>query len=199
MKRFLDKPYFSYSLYNQEVLVKCSICGGQGVVKQDERTLATFVCKNCLHKKEKSLVIYKYAVHNDCTNCGVTYRVEIEDESKQNYKNLFVNCPRCNFLQQGKVQKVKQKYYYGYNILKGGKDPHFGLELWYLDNFKDGVIWALNLEHLEYLISYISADLRESPHGFEMSKTQSDHLPTFMKEAKNREAILKKLSKMKGT
>ena len=56
-------------------------------------------------------------------------------------------------------------------------------------------VWALNREHLAYLIGYLSADLREKPSG-RQKKTQADHLPTFMKTAKNRERIVKLLKKL---
>ena len=56
-------------------------------------------------------------------------------------------------------------------------------------------VWALNREHLAYLIDYLSADLREKPSGSQ-KKTQADHLPTFMKTAKNRERIVKLLKKL---
>ena len=64
----------------------------------------------------------------------------------------------------------------------------------YLD-FQGKPAWALNREHLAYLIDYLSADLREKPLG-SSQKTQADHLPTFMKTAKNRERIVKLLKKL---
>ena len=69
------------------------------------------------------------------------------------------------------------------------------LELWFLTSFQGKPAWALNREHLAYLIDYLSADLREKPMG-RAKKTQSDHLPTFMKTARNRERIVKLLEKM---
>lgn len=56
-------------------------------------------------------------------------------------------------------------------------------------------VWALNREHLAYLIGYLSAGLREKPPG-RAKMTQADHLPTFMKTAKNRERIVKLLRQM---
>ncbi|MCD8213301.1 MAG: hypothetical protein LUC34_04530 [Campylobacter sp.] len=45
-------------------------------------------------------------------------------------------------------------------------------------------------------MGYIGATLREEPGKFRTSKTASDHLPAFMKSAKNREAIIKILKDM---
>ena len=69
------------------------------------------------------------------------------------------------------------------------------LELWFLTSFQGKPVWALNREHLAYLIDYLSADLREKPPG-RAKMTQADHLPTFMKTAKNRERIVKLLRQM---
>ena len=69
------------------------------------------------------------------------------------------------------------------------------LELWFLTSFQGKSVWALNREHLAYLIGYLSADLREKPPG-RAKMTQADHLPTFMKTAKNRERIVKLLRQM---
>ena len=76
-----------------------------------------------------------------------------------------------------------------------GREPYFGLELWFLTSFQGKPVWALNREHLAYMIGYLSADLREKPMG-RAKMTQADHLPTFMKTAKNRERIVKLLKKL---
>lgn len=64
-----------------------------------------------------------------------------------------------------------------------------------MTSFQGKPVWALNREHLAYLIGYLSAGLREKPPG-RANMTQTDHLPTFMKTAKNRERIVKLLRQM---
>ena len=64
-----------------------------------------------------------------------------------------------------------------------------------MTSFQGKPVWALNRKHLAYLIDYLSADLREKPPGGP-KKTQADHLPTFLKTAKNRERIVKLLKKL---
>lgn len=95
---------------------------------------------------------------------------------------------------QGKVHKTAEAFTYTPEI-QGGREPYFGLELWFLTFFQGKPVWALNSEHLEYLIQYLSADIRLKPHNI-TGMSQSDHLPTFMKTAKNRERIVKLLKKM---
>ena len=51
----------------------------------------------------------------------------------------------------GEVHKTAEAFSYGAEI-QGGKDPWFGLELWFLTSFQGKPVWALNREHLAYLI-----------------------------------------------
>ena len=81
----------------------------------------------------------------------------------------------------GAVHKTAQASFYTAEI-QDGREPWFGLELWFLTFFRGEPVWALNREHLIYLIDYLSADLREKPFSIP-GKTQADHLPSFMKTA----------------
>lgn len=196
MKRIVDKPYFTYSVYPtgaSELNVKCPRCHGFGIVTAN-REAAFFRCTNCGHTEEKYHTIYRYDVHNQCKGCGRHYRVDIQDEDKQHFRALHVACPYCGTVMSGKVHQTAEAYSYAGGI-KDGKEPYFGLELWFLTSFRDKPVWALNWEHLAYLIDYLSADLREKPPGSPKA-TQADHLPTFMKTAKNRARIVKLLKDM---
>jgi hypothetical protein len=120
--------------------------------------------------------------------------VDIEDETKQHFSVLNVACPHCGTQMQGKVHKTAEAFSYTAEI-QDGKEPYFGLELWFLTFFQGKPVWALNRKHLGYLIQYLSADLRLKPFNI-TGMSQSDHLPTFMKTAKNRERIVKLLEQM---
>ena len=214
MSRIVDEPYFTHSAYSAlttGIQVKCPKCHGAGVVTADEDN-AYFRCLSCGHRMTQDRTVYRYDVHNQCKNCGRYYRVDIEDtakfneqftnydregvqdEAKQQFPVLHVACPYCGATMPGEVHKTAEAFSYGAEI-QGGKDPWFGLELWFLTSFQGKPVWALNREHLAYLIDYLSADLREKPSGSQ-KKTQADHLPTFMKTAKNRERIVKLLKKL---
>lgn len=73
---------------------------------------------------------------------------------------------------------------------------YFQAELWLQWSFKNDVFWAYNDKHLEYLERYISATLRE--HKDRTGFTILEKLPKFYHEAKNREALLKIISKLKN-
>ena len=198
MSRIIDKPYFTYSAYSALTLgiqAKCSKCQGAGVVTAD-RDNAFFRCHGCGHQMTRDRTVYRYAVHNQCRHCGRYYRVEIQDEAKQCFPVLHVACPYCKSRMPGEVLRTAQGFSYADEI-REGKEPYFGLELWFLSYFQGKPVWAINREHLAYLIDYLSADLREKPFGLP-KRTQADHLPTFMKTAKNRERIVKLLKKMQG-
>ena len=62
--------------------------------------------------------------------------------------------------------------------------------------FKNDVFWSYNHEHLAYLEQYISATLRE--HRDRSHFTLLEKLPKFYHEAKNRDALLKIIKKLKN-
>ena len=196
MSRIVDEPYFTHSVYSAlttGIQVKCPKCHGAGVVTADDDN-AYFRCLNCGYQAISTRTIYRYDVHNQCENCGKYYRVDIEDMAKHHFPVLHVACPYCGATMPGEVHKTAQAFSYAAEI-RNGKDPWFGLELWFLASFQGKPVWALNREHLAYLIDYLSADMREKPLG-SPQRTQADHLPTFMKTAKNRERIVKLLRKL---
>lgn len=194
MKRTIDQKYFTYSLFTANttgITVTCPSCHGLAIVTADSQT-AHFKCTKCSNMKSINRTIYRYDVHNQCKACGRYYRVDITDKKKQHYHTLHVACPTCGDIMSGVVHKTPLAYSYTGEI-RNACEPYFGYELWFLASFDGKAIWALNQEHLAYLIDYLAADLREKPLGNSLTKTQADHLPTFMKTAKNRERIVKLL------
>lgn len=198
MKRFTDEEYGKYSVYTvmqTGIDVKCPNCGKRGIVSKQEGSYQ-FVCTGCNKSMKTERFQYRYDVENHCENCGRYYRVDVtkEEETKRNYPTLWVNCSYCGHRMPGKVQKKKKGYCGYYGQVKEGYESIFGLELWFLTSFDNKPIWALNREHLAYLIEYLSAELREDP--VTGRRTQADELPTFMKLGKNRDKIVKLLKQM---
>ena len=166
MNRMVDEPYFTYSTYSaltSGIQVKCPKCNRAGVVTADDEN-AYFRCLSCGHQETRDRTVYRYDVHNQCRNCGRCYRVDIEDEAKQHFSVLHVACPYCGTTMSGEVHKTAEAFSYAAEI-KDGREPWFGLELWFLTSFQGKPVWSLNREHLAYLIDYLSADLREKPLG----------------------------------
>lgn len=198
MKRAIDKPYFTYTAYTATtsgICVKCPKCHGMGMVTADDDA-GYFKCTSCGASKTTERTLYRYDVHNQCKECGRYYRVDITDKSKQHFPSLHVDCPYCGYKMAGEVQKTARDLLTYAGEIKNACEPYFGLALWFLASFDSKPVWAINREHLAYLIDYLSADLREKPNETMAVTTQADHLPTFMKTAKNRDDIVKLLKVM---
>ena len=196
MKRVIDETYGKYSVYTvleTGIDVKCPNCSKRGIVSMRD-WIYKFECTNCNKSMKTDKIQYRYDVHNKCESCGRYYRVDITDEKQKNYPTLRVPCSYCGHVMQGKVQKTQKGYSGSFEHIEKGCEAVFGLELWFLSSFDSKPVWALNREHLVYLIEYLSADLREDP--VIGRRTQADHLPTFMKLGKNRDKIVKLLKDM---
>ena len=116
--------------------------------------------------------------------------------SKQHFTSLHVERPYCGVVQSGKVNKVAEQWT-EMGEIKNGIEPYFDFSLYFQSSFNGKPVWAINREHLQYMIDYIEADVREKPRAeYTVKKAQSDHLPTFMKLAKNRCGMIKILRKM---
>ena len=69
-----------------------------------------------------------------------------------------------------------------------------GYELWLQADVKGNILWVYNQEHLSYLRDYISAKLRDVDGRHKYSLIAN--LPQWVKDAKNRDTIVKKLNKL---
>lgn len=198
MKRYTDKPYYSFTAYealSDGLCVKCPACGQLGIVKIDE-VFRYFHCTHCSKQIKEERQEYNYLIEASCQACGRYFRVKVTDKAKQPFKVLNVGCPHCNHLNAAPMQKIPTGIFY-LSKIRQGYEPNFGFSLYYQGVFDGQLVWAINRPHLQYLIDYISADLRVKDGTASITtKTQADHLPTFMKLAKNRDGVVKLLKKM---
>ncbi|MDR1162469.1 MAG: hypothetical protein LBM17_01340 [Candidatus Accumulibacter sp.] len=195
VKRFVDKPYYGFSTFavnGSGIAVRCLKCGGMGLVTL-ENDIVWFRCTVCGERQSKSKFGRQFDVHAQCEECGRYFRADSANENAQYFTKLHVACPSCGALTVGTVHLTKHKWW-TYGEVRDGKEPHFGYPLYFQGSFGGKLIWAVNREHLQYMIDYLEADLREKPSG--AKKGQADHMPTFMKLAKNRTGIVKVLRKM---
>lgn len=120
-----------------------------------------------------------------CPTCAKKARAKVNPETKT--ARLFcLNCG-CNketttAIKNGSIEMPANQY--------------FQVELWLQAPFKNDVFWAYNDKHLEYLERYISATIRE--HKDRTGFTLLEKLPKFCHEAKNRESLLKIITKLKS-
>jgi len=176
--------------------VVCPNCNKLGVVTNivtsNENTYQ-FKCHSCVKRTEVPRYKSEYIVKAKCEPCATYFRTTVEENLEQ-FKVLRVNCPRCDTLaNSATVQKIRPvQVSYCQEIIQG-RERYTGYPLYFLDYLDGEPIWALNREHLDYLINYIEADLRKEPHG---KYGQSWAIPKFMKLAKNRNRVLKVLKRL---
>lgn len=110
----------------------------------------------------------------------------------QENKTARLYCPDCGYHKEMSMEFN----IYGHTALRiSAAHAYFGAELWLQHPFKDHILYAYNDKHLEYLESYIAADLRE--HKDRAHFTLLEKLPKFYHEAKNRKALLAVIGKLK--
>lgn len=199
VKRFYDIPYHTFSFWTDMVVV-CPMCGKAGTVHYDkERNTAIFRCESCYTAKETlPYGSYGFEATVQCTSTGRYFRVPIPVDKIHGQKTR-VKCPFCEEFILGDVSD-KRNQPIVFADIRHAEDPYFHYSLYFQASYRGKTIWALNREHLQYLIDYLSADIRTVQSDFHNTyktmRSQSDTLPTFMKTAKNRDGIVKLLAKL---
>ena len=107
-------------------------------------------------------------------------------------KKAKLTCMHCGFHDVKDTLLTHLGYTANY---KADASAYFDVETWYCAPFKNDFFFAYNEAHLLYLEQYIGAKLRE--HKDRSHFTLLEKLPKFYHEAKNREALLKLIDKLK--
>lgn len=124
----------------------------------------------------------------ECPNCSKKANA-IRDVEK---KEASLRCAHCGLL---KTKSMEVKVMGMNAVYTVAAHAYFDVNLWYITPFKDDMIIGFNLPHLEYLEQYIGAKLRE--HKDREFYTLLEKLPKFYHDAKNRDALLKKIALLK--
>lgn len=201
-KKFYDRPYGAFSFQTATTVV-CPNCKNAGTVHYDRlKNLATFLCHSCYLKEERFQGDHCGAkVTAMCTSTGKYFRTFVP-ENKVHGQKLRVKCPYCKESVIGDVSDAGNKSCAVFENIRQAMEPYFHYPLYFQGSYRGKTVWALNREHLQYLIDYLSADIRTVPFDFYerygTMRSQSAMLPAFMKTAKNREGIVKLLIRMQG-
>lgn len=164
-----------------------------------------------MHKKFQDFQYHAFSYDTEmivvCPICGKAGHVQYDP----NKKIAYFKCDGCYTHKKiipGADHSKKQYVNASETIsqvivlenIRHGEDPYFHYPLYYQTNFRGNIVWAMNKQHLQYLIDYISAKIRSVDADFHKTnktmRSQSDRLPTFMKTAKNRESLRKALIKL---
>lgn len=197
LKRFEDEGAYKYSYYavlhrGERIDVKCPECGGHAYIECANGEVQ-WRCSQCYAQAVKE-EDYEYIGRGYCAVCERWISVEVTDKKQISHSLVHITCPHCGAVNQAEMHKRPTSRGY-YREIQNGRDPLFDLELYFLDHVRGKQIWAVNREHLNYLIAYVSADLRVKSGG-KMIKTASHSIPAYIKDAKKRETVTRVLSKM---
>ena len=124
-----------------------------------------------------------------CPKCNKKALTTVNYEEKK----AKLTCTHCGFHDVKDTLLTHLGYTANY---KADASAYFDVETWYLAPFKNDFFFAYNEAHLLYLEQYIGAKLRE--HKDRSHFTLLEKLPKFYHEAKNREALLKLIEKLKN-
>jgi hypothetical protein len=189
----------STAFFSDTIYVKCPKCYSLGLVNAtlQNKNLAIvntankyFHCSKCSYTINEHKTWYGFFVGKilqNCKSCGSNLGFKMKP-TKTKTITQKVTCNICT--NENEYEIYWEKYFQNKAI-----DPHFGLDLWLQTNIKSNVLWLYNLEHLEFLKEYVSSKLREDSGRNKYSLITN--LPQWIKDAKNRELIVKKLTKLK--
>lgn len=126
-----------------------------------------------------------------CNGCARTFRVD--RASKDPFAPRRLVCA-CGYTHAWASRQFTRN---------GGApyDDYFGLPLWLQVRCSDGALWAYNREHLAMLQAFVQAKLRErrrDPALGWLNKSFLGRLPAWIKSAKNRDAILRRLHRLQA-
>lgn len=201
-KRFNDIPIHSFSFWS-DMIVECPECGMAGTVSFDkEFNIARFRCYSCFMQKDiVPCGTHAFEITGQCVSTGKYFRTFLAENQVHGQKQK-IKCPYCKEYVIGDVIDKRCNQPIIYRDIRNAKDPYFQYPFYFQTSFRGKTIWALNREHLQYLIDYLSADLRtvqpDYYENYKIMRSQSDVLPTFMKSAKNRDGIVKALIKLQA-
>lgn len=138
-----------------------------------------------------------------CPRCDS--KALVEDRGEEMEPRLILVCASCALKKSKRFRS--SVVYTGGIVIKDHEDamlmgapvdPHFRLPLWLQADCKGHTLWFYNAEHMEFVEDYVAAKLRErKPHEHYRNKTMSSRLPTWIKLAKNRDAVLKSIVELK--
>lgn len=192
--------------YADLIEVRCPRCARAGQVRaqrEDGRNEVRFACSGCgLHGASVSCCGLHAAQHDwygpvrvygrrPCGYCGHQWlgvnRVYAGKPAPAPQR-VSARCPSCARDSEVEVQVHPHRG-------PEPRDPHLGLPLRLVEPTRHGLLWAYNAQHLDELRRYVAANQRERTRSAGNASMIS-RLPTWMKLARHRAAMLKALDRL---
>lgn len=181
--------------YMTEFVVECPKCKKEALVTADNpyfQSNGKLTCNNCMHSENAiDLVRYKLIVKRNCDTCGKEFEIDIPNQ-KEKAEEITIPCPHCGTTRTYKPKN--EEYKVGYPNKGQASDPIFNLPLWFQADIRGDLFWAYNRRHLNDIKTYVAAKLRERQTT--THTTMVEKLPNFIKEAKNRETLVKIIERL---
>lgn len=143
-RRFVDQSA-KYTVWFQlrygHILVHCPRCGGKAQVCLDDNGLLHLTCSACYHTAKIRRYKYLAKAKGICQHCGRWFNVRLDTF----YPKVKISCPHCGQVQIAAAEKTDDIYWHHYLG---------GLALYLTERYKNHTVWALNQDHLAFLIDY---------------------------------------------
>ncbi len=125
-----------------------------------------------------------------CPRCSKCAKVTIDaaqgDVSQGWRTPRKVVCPSCSYYKVWKGDSI---------VIEDRSDWYFRLLLWLQTSCCGEALWAYNEYHLNFLENYVGS--LSKWQRLNLNRSLESRLPTWVKEAKNREAVLRCIVKLK--
>jgi len=133
----------------------------------------------------------------NCPQCLAQALVEkIEERKEKREKEIRFTCFHC-----GKHEQFIEEKEIFYKHGKQGVDPFLGYSLYLKEETPYGSLWVYNADHLAHLKAYIEAKERVKTYAdryFSYYMSYFHKLPLWVKSAKNRTMILRKIATLEA-
>lgn len=197
-KRFTESNA-SLMSFAQEIFVKCPKCSEAAVINAEYKYFncldsAKIQCLKCtFNELWDSKKFYGKAIgkaKQPCPNCGSKWlEAELKLQSGKPSENAVeATCKVCHQTSYLNLNWTQDDY------PNEPFDPFFKFPLWLQTSCVGQILWTYNKKHLDYLKSYVEADLRDD--DFRMKWSMISNLPKWIILAKNRDKVLKAIVKL---
>ena len=107
-----------------------------------------------------------------------------------------VVCPTCAFHRTWAERGITRR------SARIARDDYFDLPFWLVTSIRGRCVWALHLDHLDWMIGFVGADLRERrahPQWGWANRSAASRLPAWLKQSKRRSEIVDALTALRAT
>ena len=191
--RFRD-PNTHLAELADEVVVRCPSC----------HEAATVRCQ---------LPCWKHTPRLVCARCGFARDGSTSEWTGPSYGIARRRCPTCGRWHDRRFREVAPRRHQATTACPCGtkvvlaiswspvrfrtpNDPFFGYPLWFQSSVGRDVLWAYNRRHLSLIRNWAGATIRQKSGRSHRSLLAS--MPTWIKLARNREAIVKTIERLQS-